>query len=92
MEERLRFVVFLQETVATAGSQVILEVTLNREHEIIWQKDGEEITFDERMKLITDGRTQSIVIEDCILDDAAEYSATIPTDISAATLVVEGIN
>ena len=56
-----------------------------------WQRDGTDITPDERVQILSDDLAYKLAISDCRLDDAQTYSITLPSgQQSDAKLIVDG--
>ena len=69
----------------------MLECKLSRpDADVTWYKDGKEITPDDNVEIVVDGKWRRLRIKTCALDDEAEYSVIVGNESSRAMLWVEG--
>lgn len=63
---------------------------------IQWLKDGCDITASRRYAFVQEGKRAEVIIEDCELTDAGEYSVVCTQDndehkyVTSANLIVDG--
>ena len=69
----------------------MLECKLSRpDADVTWYKDGKEISPDDNIEIVVDGKWRRLRIKTCALDDEAEYSVIVGNESSRAMLWVEG--
>lgn len=60
--------------------------------QVKWNKNGQELKEDNRIKFESQGTVYKLVIKNAQLDDADQYIITLPTgEKSKAMLTVEGM-
>jgi hypothetical protein len=80
----------------TEGDEVKFECLFNKEvksENVIWYKDGVKVDHGDdkgRFQIISDGKTQTLVIKNAKLDDIGNYEIKIGNLKSSATLKVKG--
>lgn len=90
-EPDLDFVKPLSDQTVSEHFDVCLECETSKPGvKVTWLKDGEDITLDERFKVISDGTIQKLIIPDASLDDEAQYTCTVGDKTTQAVLFIEG--
>ncbi|KAG7466821.1 hypothetical protein MATL_G00146350 [Megalops atlanticus] len=89
-EMRVKFVRPLEDTVAHKDSMVTLRCELCRaKGDVLWLKDGVEISPGRRMAIRADGPERSLTIHRLTPEDAGEYACESKDDRTSAALRVE---
>lgn len=59
--------------------------------EVVWTKDGSEITSDERTEIINEGKVHKLRIKNITAEDTAEYRCFVGELYTESNLTVEGM-
>ena len=88
----VKYEVPLQDIDVHEGEKAVLTCEINKpDMSATWCKDGDAITHDNDKYTITvEDFTHTLVIDDCGIDDDAEYSVTIDDCTSVGNVFVEG--
>lgn len=80
----------LKDVSVTKGENAVFTVELSKGDALVkWFKNGEEITFTDRLQLSIDGKKQSLRIVKAKPEDVGEYSIRVGDQTSNAKLTVE---
>lgn len=88
----VQYTVPLQDVDVKEGEKAVLTCEINKPGlTSTWSRDGEAITPDNNKYTITvENFTHTLTIDDCDIDDDAEYSITIDECSSVGNVFVEG--
>ncbi|KPP71884.1 hypothetical protein Z043_109162, partial [Scleropages formosus] len=89
-EPRIKFVRPLKDAVAHKDGVIALQCELNRaEGDVLWRKDGREITHSRRRAIRAVGRERTLTIQQITVQDAGEYVCESKDDRTCARIKVE---
>uniref|UniRef100_A0A3B3Q3E2 Obscurin-like protein 1 n=1 Tax=Paramormyrops kingsleyae TaxID=1676925 RepID=A0A3B3Q3E2_9TELE len=87
---RVTFVRPLENTVAQKDGLITLQCELNEtKGDVLWLKDGQEITPSCRLAIRAEGRARSLTIRNISERDAGEYTCESKDDRTSARMIVE---
>lgn len=90
LEMMVKFVRPLENIVALQGSRLVLQCEINKaKGDVLWLKDGREITPSRRHTIRAQGRERSFTIHQLVEEDAGEYICESTADRTSATVAVE---
>lgn len=61
-----------------------------KDEDIVWMKDGQKITPDDKFQVKRDGRRLSLAIQDTSPEDSGQYTIKIGDKTQTADLKVQG--
>ncbi|XP_052384591.1 immunoglobulin-like and fibronectin type III domain-containing protein 1 [Oncorhynchus keta] len=87
----VQFLNGLADITGSLGETAELSCKLSHENcEGVWLKDGQRLTNEDGLKIIKDGASHKLVIENCKKDDAGVYSFEVDGHKSEARFTVSG--
>ncbi len=80
------------DTTAIEGDKVTLECeTAKPDQKVDWYKNGKKIPkSDKRISITTTGSKHMLTLDDCKVDDTAEYAAKVGDESTKGKLTVKG--
>lgn len=90
-EIEMDFVVPLKDISVPEKKQAKFECSITKDvSKVMWYRDGDVITTDQKYDIIDDGKKHMLIINCCEFDDEDEYTVAVLGKTSAARLTVTG--
>lgn len=91
LEIEADFTVQLKDTNVVEEEPLTLVIKLTKKVvDVTWLKDGEKITIDEHIKIVTDDTTIKFVIKQTTINDTGVYTVVVGNKKSTCRVTVKG--